>query len=548
MTSLTKHKRWGLHAGMFSLTVGALWLMGSGGIQSAYNLIENAGTPLTKRQILNFTGSGVSCSDASPNTTCNIPGGGSGSGGTGGLTVFSGSSVTLLGTQYVAIGGGAAISSTEASVQIESPTAAQVSNLSVQISAALGVSASAVFTWRDGGSGEAVTCTISGASQTTCQDNTHSFNVAQGDEIDIQIVTTGTPSAATIVIASQFGTLSGLNSTFTISNASSTGTTINTPTKLTGAPSTAVSTATSDTTNGVVVGICQAGCGTTGTATIQTSGLIGCAFDSGGSTAGDFVQNSTVSAASCTDAGSTFPTAGGTVLGHVLSTNSGSGTYIIVLELQPAASSGGGGSYIQPLTPPVAANFTQTNYNTGTDVVTTQTNFTSPVTGITLNQSDPAHTFESAALVKSKINALFTFTIGYSFFGTSAGDYFALVLDDGTAGPNILAFNYQLGLGLRGYLFNNYANSSASEFMGGPYILWPAPAGGLMWQRVQETSTNRIYSISSDGQNFYQFFIESNTAHFTTAHYGWALANGSNFNGQASNSTMTVYSVTETTP
>jgi hypothetical protein len=49
----------------------------SGITQSAYNIIENAGSALAQRTTLNFTGSGVSCSDSSPVTVCNIPGGGS---------------------------------------------------------------------------------------------------------------------------------------------------------------------------------------------------------------------------------------------------------------------------------------------------------------------------------------------------------------------------------------------------------------------------------------------------------------------------------------
>ena len=62
-----------------------------------------------------------------------------------------------------------------------------------------------------------------------------------------------------------------------VANASSTGTTLNTLTKLTGAPSTAVKTATTDT--GGSVGITIAGAGTTGNATIALSGGASCVFD-----------------------------------------------------------------------------------------------------------------------------------------------------------------------------------------------------------------------------------------------------------------------------
>jgi hypothetical protein len=326
----------------FLMIVGLFrWADASSISTPAITTIQNAGSSLPMRPILDFVDGG--CSDDSANNRTKCTGGG-GSGGTGGgLTVFSASSVTFSSTQYLAIGGGAAVSSTEATVEVQSPTAAQVSNLSVQLSAAPGMGNSIVFTWRDGGSSQTLTCTISGASTKTCTDNADSFNVAQGDEIDIEAVTTGSPSAVTVVIGSQFGTLSNLNPTFTISNASSTGTTQNTLTKLTGAPSTAVITATTDT--GGAIGITTAGAGTTGTATITTAGEVSCVFD-GATTAGDYVQISSTTAGNCHDTGAaTYPTSG-QVIGRVLSTNGSGGTYTLDLfpsEIKGGSGGGGGG-------------------------------------------------------------------------------------------------------------------------------------------------------------------------------------------------------------
>ena len=104
---------------------------------------------------------------------------GSGSGG-GGIVTYSSSADTLLGTQYLPPGGGAPLNSTESDNQVASPAAATVSNFHVQVSAALGIGASAVFTWRDGGSSQSLTCTISGAVAVSCADTTHSFNVPLG--------------------------------------------------------------------------------------------------------------------------------------------------------------------------------------------------------------------------------------------------------------------------------------------------------------------------------------------------------------------------------
>ncbi len=46
----------------------------SGLVQTAYNRIQNQGSNLAQRATVNFTGSGVTCSDAAPITSCSIPG------------------------------------------------------------------------------------------------------------------------------------------------------------------------------------------------------------------------------------------------------------------------------------------------------------------------------------------------------------------------------------------------------------------------------------------------------------------------------------------
>src|SRR5262249_21709313 len=113
-----------------------------------------------------------------------------------------------------------------------------------------------------------------------------------------------------------------------VANATTTGTTANKLAKLTGAPSTALITATSDTggAQGIVVG----GAGTSGNAQIARIGIASCVFDNA-TTAGDYVQISSTTAGDCHDAGSSFPTSGGQILGRVLSTNGSAGTYAMVL-------------------------------------------------------------------------------------------------------------------------------------------------------------------------------------------------------------------------
>lgn len=60
---------------------------------SAYDTVEDEGTPLTQRTTLNFTGAGVTASDSGGKTVVNIPGGGA---GTTGWEVANGSAVTTI--------------------------------------------------------------------------------------------------------------------------------------------------------------------------------------------------------------------------------------------------------------------------------------------------------------------------------------------------------------------------------------------------------------------------------------------------------------------
>lgn len=110
-----------------------------------------------------------------------------------------------------------------------------------------------------------------------------------------------------------------------VPNASATGTLLNKVAKLTGSPSAAVVTSVTDT--GGALGIVVAGAGTTGSAQIALAGQANCIFD-GATTAGHYIQISAKTAGDCHDAGNAFPGIG-QVLGRVLSTNAGAGTYAV---------------------------------------------------------------------------------------------------------------------------------------------------------------------------------------------------------------------------
>ncbi len=139
----------------------------------------------------------------------------------------------------------------------------------------------------------------------------------------------------TIYAGTSFDLSTTAAQTFELCNDSTTGTSLNFLAKLNGASSScAVKMATSDTAGalGIVVG----GSGSTGNAVIAYRGFASCSFD-GSTTAGDYVQISSSNAADCHDSGLSYPTSG-QVLGRVLSTNTGAGTYGVFLGAEPVGA------------------------------------------------------------------------------------------------------------------------------------------------------------------------------------------------------------------
>src|SRR5262249_48839344 len=100
-------------------------------------------------------------------------------------------------------------------------------------------------------------------------------------------------------------------------------------------------------------GVVSGGSGTSGNAVVTYSGYASCSFD-GSTVAGDYVQISPSNAGDCRDAGASYP-ASGQVLGRVLSTNTGAGTYtayFFVPEHQGGLSSSAAAATYAPLASP----------------------------------------------------------------------------------------------------------------------------------------------------------------------------------------------------
>lgn len=83
---------------------------GSSDFDGGYNVVEDEGSPLTKRTTINFTGAGVSCVDSGGKTVCTISGGGGGSVNTAsGSASFDGGSLDALTTVTAAWASGASV-------------------------------------------------------------------------------------------------------------------------------------------------------------------------------------------------------------------------------------------------------------------------------------------------------------------------------------------------------------------------------------------------------------------------------------------------------
>jgi hypothetical protein len=141
-----------------------------------------------------------------------------------------------------------------------------------------------------------------------------------------------------------------------VANEAATGTAQYKLVKLTGAPSKGIVTSAGDMIG--AVGVCASGCGiaaASAIANIVEWGNTSCVFD-GPTTAGNYIGISATAVGECTDAGAAYPVSG-PVLGRVLSTNVGAGTYPVVLfsagisavaPTPPTPASGGSGVTFYP--------------------------------------------------------------------------------------------------------------------------------------------------------------------------------------------------------
>ena len=171
--------------------------------------VQIGGTPLTGLTTLNLVGgTNLSIVPTNAGGTYNATFNASGSASGGASIGYSAPAVTLpaAGTTYVPVAGGGLPSATETNVQWIAPLTSTFSDLGVLLSSAIGAGNTITITARDNATAQSVTCTISGATAKTCTDSTDTFNVAQGDLLTYSLTTTGVVAVApTITIAAEYG-------------------------------------------------------------------------------------------------------------------------------------------------------------------------------------------------------------------------------------------------------------------------------------------------------------------------------------------------------
>jgi hypothetical protein len=150
----------------------------------------------------------------------------------------------------------------------------------------------------------------------------------------------GLSDNGTIVSTSEPLDLTSKSAVIEVPNAGTGGTTAGLIAKLSGAPSAALTTLTTDTDG--AVGIVIGGGGTTGNAQIAVEGQSACTFDSG-TTAGHFVTISGSVPGNCHDGGASRP-AGVQSIGQVLSSNGVGGSYQVQINLGFTNSANIGGA------------------------------------------------------------------------------------------------------------------------------------------------------------------------------------------------------------
>jgi hypothetical protein len=166
--------------------------------------------------------------------------------------------------------------------------------------------------------------------------------------------------------------------------------------------------------------------------------------------------------------------------------------------------------------PPAVGSFSWINQGAAT---VTQLGSSGPITltSITGNANSLNQQIVAAPATPYTITAAFAINLkpnGSNF--PSGGIHFS----DGTSKSSILQVQTP-NLGAAGWYVTYWSSNTVAASNG--YAGTGIVTGNLMWARVKDDGTNRIYYTSMDGQTFNQVFTEVRTNNFTATNVGFCV-------------------------
>ena len=173
-----------------------------------------------------------------------------------------------------------------------------------------------------------------------------------------------------------------------------------------------------------------------------------------------------------------------------------------------------------PFTMPVNGDFAWINQTTNSDVTTTYGS-------VYLYSQDQTNGEQCVIRKKAVPTAPYTVTIAFiPNFNPSSGSVVVnggLVLRESSSGK--LAALTLINRGLGKYQYNANKWNSPTSFSATTSSGDVTPLGPVVWMRVVDDNTNRIWKVSGDGQNFIKFYSETRTNFITPNEIGFYINN-----------------------
>jgi hypothetical protein len=169
------------------------------------------------------------------------------------------------------------------------------------------------------------------------------------------------------------------------------------------------------------------------------------------------------------------------------------------------------------MTLPISGNFSWANQG---DATLDTTNGAMTITCPTSNGGSDSERQLLATVPVAPYTVTFAFNL---CFGTSSSSVVALggpCLKDGSG--KTIAYQFRTDSGLNQLSIDKFTNPTT--YAGSSYLAttpFATLTGSVIWARIQDTSVNRIFSVSHDGSHFLQVHSVGNTDYITPTLIGF---------------------------